>query len=198
MPRATYRNNGWRTILQNAQQRLDRWNPGIISKARTVGAYARQVLLSHPAPGTPWRAGRIIALWISRALGLAVAGLVALQLNLFWLFGGSPSLSSIANPDLAVASEVWSADSVLLGRYWVEDRVPVTREQVPQVLVDALVATEDVRFFQHSGVDLVAPFAIVWSAIRGDARGGSTLTQQLAKNLYNLSLIHISEPTRPY
>lgn len=155
------------------------------SLARTLGGWGRRALLSHPAPGAPWRAGRIVALWTARTFTLAVVGLVALQLNLFWLFGGSPSLSSIANPDLAVASEVWSADSVLLGRYWVEDRVPVTREQVPQVLVDALVATEDVRFYQHSGVDLVAPFAIAWSAIKGDARGGSTLTQQLAKNLYN-------------
>jgi len=152
---------------------------------RTLPSHLHRLLLSHPGPQASWRKSRIVGLWAARIVGLLVAGLLALQSNVLWLFGGSPSLSSIANPDLAVASEVWSADSVLLGRYWVEDRIPVTRDQVPQVLIDALVATEDARFYQHSGVDLVAPFAIAWSAVKGDARGGSTLTQQLAKNLYD-------------
>jgi len=145
----------------------------------------RWLLVSPPDLQGPWRRSRVALVWTARVFGLLLAGLVALQSNFLWLFGGSPSLSSIANPDLAVASEVWSADSVLLGRYWVEDRIPVTRSQIPPVLVDALISTEDARFYQHSGVDLVAPFAIAWSAAKGDARGGSTLTQQLAKNLYD-------------
>lgn len=153
--------------------------------SRILGTHLRRFLLAPPDPVGPWRRTRISLIWTARAFVGLLGCLFALQTNLFWLFGSSPSLSSIANPDLAVASEVWSADSVLLGRYWVEDRIPVSRDRIPRSLIDALIATEDIRFYQHSGVDLIAPFAVLWSAAKGDARGGSTLTQQLAKNLYN-------------
>lgn len=179
----------WKSIagelFRGANARIDPW----LKRARPWGILAaarlRWLLLAPPSLTGRWKRSRTALVWAGRAIGLVMAALLALQLNVFWLFGSSPSLSSIANPDLAVASEVWSADSVLLGRYWVEDRIPVARDQVPQILVDALISTEDARFYQHSGVDLVAPFAILWSAAKGDARGGSTLTQQLAKNLYN-------------
>ena len=171
--------------LRNVQAFLEPFLVTVRPWAARAAAALRWLLISRPAPIGPWPRTRVGLIWTARGIGTLAACLVALQMNFLWLFGSSPSLSSIANPDLAVASEVWSSDSVLLGRYWVEDRIPVTRDEIPRSLVDALVATEDARFFQHSGVDLVAPFAILWSAAKGDARGGSTLTQQLAKNLYN-------------
>lgn len=176
---------GLRNVLQTAQTRAQPWLVKMVPGLRTGLAFLHRLFLQDPGFQGPWRRSRTGLVWVGRLFGLLLVGLIALQMNFLWLFGRSPSLSSIANPELAVASEVWSSDSVLLGRFWVEDRIPVTRSQLPSVLIDALVATEDARFFQHSGVDLVAPFAIVWSAAKGDARGGSTLTQQLAKNLYN-------------
>lgn len=176
------------SILDSTQKLRSRMVPlaeRAVPMMKRLRSRLHRLLIVPPVVTGRWRRSRIALIWGARALGVVVAAFIALQMNFLWLFGSSPSLSSIANPDLSVASEVWSADSVLLGRYWVEDRIPVVREQVPQVLVDALIATEDARFYQHSGVDLVAPFAILWSAAKGDARGGSTLTQQLAKNLYD-------------
>ena len=97
---------------------------------------------------------------------------------------GNRELKNIQNQ---VASEVYSADSVLLGRYFLQDRTEVKFEDMAPAIVDALIATEDVRFYQHSGVDYRSlGRVLVKSILQQDesAGGGSTLTQQLAKNLY--------------
>lgn len=86
-----------------------------------------------------------------------------------------------------VASEVYSADSVLLGRYFIQDRTEVDYQDISPAVIDALIATEDVRFFRHSGVDYRSlGRVLIRSILQNDesAGGGSTITQQLAKNLY--------------
>ena len=106
------------------------------------------------------------------------------EVNFLWLFGYSPTAKDIREPIQHVGSEVYTADSVLIGRYFKEDRSPVVFDSISPAAVEALVATEDSRFFNHHGVDYLAIVSSVVSALQGDPRGGSTITQQLAKNLY--------------
>src|SRR5690606_37724236 len=105
----------------------------------------------------------------------------AIEMNFLGLFGYSPTAKAIKSPVQHFASELYTADSVLIGRYFREDRTPVQFEQLPQSLIDALIATEDIRFYKHHGVDGRALLGSLVSTAKGDKRGGSTLTQQLAK-----------------
>jgi penicillin-binding protein 1A len=104
--------------------------------------------------------------------------------NFLWLFGSMPAMEKLENPKQTIASELYSADGLLLGKYFRENRSPVSYEEMNPILVKALVATEDVRFYEHSGIDLNALVSIPIYLLKGDNRGGSTLTQQLAKNLF--------------
>jgi penicillin-binding protein 1A len=99
----------------------------------------------------------------------------------------TPSGYELRNIQNQVASEVYSADSVLLGRYYLQDRTEIQFEEVAPAVIQALIATEDVRFYQHSGVDYRSLGRVLVKSIflqEESAGGGSTLTQQLAKNLY--------------
>lgn len=122
-----------------------------------------------------------LTLWLTFALYL-----LAVSVDLLGLFGPMPGFRLLDNPRNDLASEVYSADGVLLGKYFTENRSPVEYEALPEALVQALIATEDVRFAKHSGVDLKGTFAILWYYVQGDRRGSSTISQQLAKNLYQL------------
>src|SRR5690606_28171969 len=108
----------------------------------------------------------------------------AVEINFLWLFGYSPTSRDISMPAQHVASELYTADSVLIGRYFKEDRSPVPYDSISPNVTNALIATEDIRFFQHHGVDFRAVFSSLLSTAQGDRRGASTITQQLAKNLY--------------
>ncbi|MFI5162305.1 MAG: transglycosylase domain-containing protein [Sphingobacteriales bacterium] len=108
----------------------------------------------------------------------------AIELNFLWLFGYSPTMDDIKSPTMSVASEVYYADGKLIGRYYKENRSPVEFKGISPSLVNALVATEDVRFYQHGGVDFYSFFTSLLSTAKGERRGGSTITQQLAKNLF--------------
>ncbi|MDX2188878.1 MAG: transglycosylase domain-containing protein [Bacteroidota bacterium] len=88
------------------------------------------------------------------------------------------------NPKSELASTLYSADGVLLGKYFRENRSPVAYEDISQSLINALLATEDIRFEQHPGIDLKGILAITIYLIKGDSRGSSTISQQLAKNLF--------------
>ena len=108
-------------------------------------------------------------------------------LLLFVVWIETPWNSDLRKIRNQVASEIYSADSVLLGRYYIQDRTEVEFNDISQAVKDALVATEDARFYQHEGVDYRSlGRVIVKSIIQQDesAGGGSTLTQQLSKNLY--------------
>jgi penicillin-binding protein 1A len=113
------------------------------------------------------------------------AFLVLLLLMVVWI--ETPGNRELRNIKNQVASEVFSADSVLLGRYYTQDRTEVRYESIAPVVFDALLATEDIRFYQHEGVDYISlGRVLVKSIIQQDesSGGGSTISQQLAKNLY--------------
>ncbi|PWS33573.1 transglycosylase domain-containing protein [Pedobacter paludis] len=106
----------------------------------------------------------------------------ALQLNFLWLFGYSPSYRDIKAPTLRVGSELYTSDGKLIGRYFKENRTPVNYNEISPSVINALVATEDVRFYKHWGIDAQAVARAVVGM--GKDGGASTITQQLAKNLY--------------
>lgn len=108
----------------------------------------------------------------------------ALQLNFLWLFGYSPSYADIKKPAQRVGSELYTSDGKLIGRYFKENRTPVDYNEIAPSVIKALVATEDIRFYKHSGIDFRALLSSGISTATGDKRGASTITQQLAKNLY--------------
>ncbi len=108
----------------------------------------------------------------------------AIELNFLWLFGYSPDMQDIKNPVLSLSSEVYYADGTLIGRYYKENRSPVEFKDISPNIINALVATEDARFYKHHGVDFYSFFTSILSTAKGDRRGGSTITQQLAKNLF--------------
>jgi penicillin-binding protein 1A len=108
-------------------------------------------------------------------------------LLLFTVWIEIPSKKKLRNIQNQVASEIYSADSVLLGRYYFQDRTEVGYEEIAPVVIDALIATEDVRFYNHSGVDYVSLGRVLIKSVfmqDESSGGGSTITQQLAKNLY--------------
>ncbi|GAB2690104.1 transglycosylase domain-containing protein [Mucilaginibacter koreensis] len=100
------------------------------------------------------------------------------------MFGSLPTTEEIKNPTLSVSSEVYSADGKLLAKYYKENRSPVDYKDISPNLVHALVATEDVRFYSHNGIDFYGFVTSMVSTAKGERRGGSTITQQLAKNLF--------------
>lgn len=111
--------------------------------------------------------------------------ILAIEINFLWLFGYSPGMGEVINPQIPLITEIYSADEVLLGKMYLEYRTPVSYEEIHPQTLDALVATEDIRFYSHHGLDLYGLAAAVVSTLKGDKRGGSTITQQLAKNVYN-------------
>lgn len=112
----------------------------------------------------------------------------AVDINLFWLFGKSPGyFSGILDPQTSSASEIYSADGVLIGKYFNENRTPVKYEEVNPAFFHALVDTEDERFYKHFGIDPIGIFGAVKDAItHHEGRGASTITQQLAKNMFRV------------
>ncbi|CAN5384282.1 transglycosylase domain-containing protein [soil metagenome] len=110
-------------------------------------------------------------------------------INLFGLFGEMPSLTEIENPENDLSSELISADGVSLGRYFrYENRSQVNYKDLSPVLVKTLLISEDHRFYQHSGLDLTAFGRVIKSF--GRDGGGSTITQQTAKNLFTMNPDH--------
>lgn len=105
----------------------------------------------------------------------------------YGLLGKMPDLKAIQNPHSEVSTTIYSADYEVLGNYFIENRVEVSFDELSPYLVKGLVATEDKRFYEHSGIDLKSLFrAVILTGMLGqDGGGGSTLTQQLAKNLFH-------------
>ena len=113
--------------------------------------------------------------------------LIMVDINFLWLFGKSPSLTTIMNPKTVEASELYSDDGVLIGKYFSENRTPVEYEEVNPIFWRALIDTEDERFFHHFGIDFQAVFAALKDyVVHRDARGASTITQQLVKNMFRV------------
>src|SRR5687767_12298456 len=127
--------------------------------------------------------------WCFGLAALCIFSSVAVLILFIWLgmFGEIPNKKELRSINHQVATEVFSADSVLLGRYYWQERSTVPAKEVTPSLKHALVATEDVRFFKHRGIDTRSLFRVFFKSIllqSESAGGGSTITQQLAKNLY--------------
>ena len=135
--------------------------------------------------GRPWYM-KLCTVTVSLFL-LFISYLVAVDINFLWLFGRSPSMSVIKNPEPNVASELYSADGVMIGKFFNENRTPVKYEDVNPVFWQALIATEDERFYHHFGIDFQGVVAALKDYIvHRDARGASTITQQLVKNMFRV------------
>ena len=135
--------------------------------------------------GRPWY------IKILSALGTIVVAfflyLVMVDINFLWLFGKSPSMSDVKNTHPAEASQIYSADGKVIGKFFSENRMPVTYEDVSPAFWNALIDTEDERFRSHHGIDYQAFGAALKDYVmHRDARGASTITQQLAKNLFRV------------
>lgn len=146
-------------------------------------------LIKRPIKGLS-RISRKAPLWLKMLLAV-IYGFVFLlvimllvDLNFLWLFGDSPRISELKNPQMNIISELYSADGKRIGSYYTENRSPVEYSDISPNLINALIATEDVRFYQHHGIDFRATVAVLWAMLHGERRGGSTITQQLVKNLY--------------
>ncbi len=129
----------------------------------------------------------------NRILWLLVAGPIIFLFILIFLIskgfiGYIPPFDELENPKSNLASEVYSADGVILGKYYRENRTIIDFKDLSPNVITALIATEDVRFYQHSGIDIRAlGRVLVKSILLGQsAGGGSTISQQLAKNLYRM------------
>jgi penicillin-binding protein 1A len=110
--------------------------------------------------------------------------LFCVDINFLWLFGKSPSMLTISDPRQSEASEIFSADNKLIGKYFKENRTPVDYDEIAPVMITTLICTEDERFYQHFGIDIRGLFAAARDMAQGHARGASTITQQLVKNMF--------------
>lgn len=138
----------------------------------------------HRFKGQPW--------WYKAIAGIisfvvfVILYFTAVNLNFLWLFGKSPTIHSIMHPETSEASELYSEDNVLIGKYFNENRTPVEYEEINPVFFKALIDTEDERFYSHHGIDFQGLFAAFKDILKGHARGASTLTQQLVKNMFRV------------
>ncbi len=127
--------------------------------------------------------------WYKKRVWLIFLGLIIFTMLFFFgiskgLLGKMPSLEEIESPNSMLATEVYAADSnIPFGTYYAQNRSNAQYSELPKHLTDALIATEDVRFYTHSGIDFRRTLsAIIFLGKKG---GGSTITQQLAKNLFH-------------
>src|SRR5690554_1555484 len=124
--------------------------------------------------------------WIKRFWifysGCLIFAIFIFLLASWGVFGKLPTFEELENPETNLATEIITSDGQTLGKFYRENRTPVNYEDIPQHLIDALVATEDERFYNHSGID--AKGTIRAAVFLGKKGGASTITQQLAKQLF--------------
>ncbi len=137
--------------------------------------------MAQQKKNTPIKRKYVLYFWL-----LALAGPVFIALHLLsisvGLWGQLPSFEELENPNSNLASEVYSSDQKVLGTYFVQNRSNIKFEDLSPYVVNALVSTEDERYYKHSGVDLYSLARAI--LLMGKRGGGSTVTQQLAKNLF--------------
>lgn len=139
-----------------------------------------------PLAADSWikKAGRY-SLWGIGLLTFTVLGLIlAVRIG---IFGDLPSVYQLKKIQNATASEVYAADGKLIGKYFIQNRTEVQYDEIPQAVIDALVATEDARFYEHGGIDQKSMMRVFFKSMLmrdKSSGGGSTISQQLAKNLF--------------
>ena len=128
---------------------------------------------------------KVFSIWLLVFSPLLLLAVV-LYLTSLGLFGSLPSFEELENPKSNLATEIISSDGVILGSYFFENRSNVKYQDISPNMINALIATEDIRFYNHSGIDIRA---LIRAVVKGIATnqssgGGSTITQQLAKMLF--------------
>lgn len=118
-------------------------------------------------------------------IGIIAFGFLFILSVRLGLFGALPSFRDLENPKNNLASEVLSADGKVLGSYYAQNRSNVSYDELSPHLINALIATEDIRFYSHSGIDFKRTFTIIFYNLAGKKQGASTITQQLALNLFS-------------
>ncbi|MEI7503496.1 MAG: biosynthetic peptidoglycan transglycosylase, partial [Paludibacter sp.] len=142
-----------------------------------------------------WRKARLVRfrglVWYKKIANVFITSIVLffiflflVDINFLWLFGKSPGIKSISNPSQSEASIIYTSDGKVLGKYFHENRTPVTYDEISPKLIQTLISTEDERFYQHFGIDFQGVFAAIKDMTKGRSRGASTITQQLVKNMY--------------
>ena len=135
-----------------------------------------------------WRGlSRFVLIFWGILGGLILLGLLLFLLIAAGAFGPMPTFEELENPKSSLASEVLTDDHEPLGGFFIQNRSFVGRNELAPSLVDALVSTEDARFYSHSGIDAKGLMRVMFKTVmlgRDEAGGGSTITQQLAKNLF--------------
>jgi len=118
-------------------------------------------------------------------IGAVALAVLFFELVRSGLFGELPSFRELENPKSNLASDILSDDFRVLGRYYKHNRTNVSYRELSPHLVNALISTEDKRFHDHSGIDYFRTFTVVFHTMMGRKQGGSTITQQLALNLFS-------------
>ncbi len=134
--------------------------------------------------GKPWYKNVLLALFT--LFLILFFYIMAVFVNLLWLFGKSPSAASIIHPETDEASVIYSADGHMLGKYFRQNRSNVRYKDVNPMFFKTLIDTEDERFYLHRGVAFEGIAAAMKDIVSGNPRGASTITQQLAKNIFRV------------
>ena len=126
---------------------------------------------------------KFIRLFWGLFIFVVVGGLILFYGAASGLYGPMPDLQELENPKTNLATQIISADGAILGKYYFDDnRTPIDFDEIPTHMVDALISTEDERFYEHSGIDWRGTLrAFVYLGKRG---GASTITQQLARQIF--------------
>ena len=127
---------------------------------------------------------KIVKIILSTLLTLIIVGAVGAGLLYVHLKSDLPDVATLKTVELQQPMQIYTADGKLIGEVGEQRRIPVKLEDIPQVLIDAVLATEDTRFYEHKGIDPKGIIRAVWRSSQGDMQGASTITQQLARNFF--------------
>ncbi|VTR29157.1 penicillin-binding protein 1A [Actinobacillus pleuropneumoniae] len=127
---------------------------------------------------------KIAKIILSALLSLIILGGIAAGLAYIHIRDSLPNVSSLKTVELQQPMQIFTADGKLIGEVGEQRRIPVKLAEIPQTLIDAVIATEDVRFYDHKGIDPKGIVRAIWRSSQGDTQGASTITQQLARNFF--------------
>lgn len=156
-----------------------------MSLIKYIGNIGGEVNPANPSQENQFRRYTV---WMWAGYLSVITFIILLFQGISWgIFGALPTFIELESPKSELASEVYAADGSLLGKFYIVDRTNINYKELPKHLTDALVATEDARFYTHSGIDFVSILRVFYKTILlgQDSGGGSTITQQLAKNLFH-------------
>ncbi|AUI66177.1 MULTISPECIES: penicillin-binding protein 1A [Glaesserella] len=127
---------------------------------------------------------KIVKIIFSALLTLIIVGAISAGFLYVHLKEDLPDVASLKTVELQQPMQIFTADGKLIGEVGEQRRIPVKLDDIPQTLIDAIIATEDTRFYEHKGIDPKGIMRAVWRSSQGDTQGASTITQQLARNFF--------------